>query len=140
MVNCTLDNKLLTASLGMIFLSYPQVDDRAGPWNTAINAACVLHITTTLLHRSCDFYCFTFVQGRLYHLAPLTSLWHHDLSPDMHSATDRRSLFRNLFVNYIINRSFLRRLLRRFAAFGCWIQISYFSNLNEMNFAEFKRK
>ena len=41
-----------------IFLSYPPVDDRAGPWNTAMNAACVLHITTALLHRSCDFYCF----------------------------------------------------------------------------------
>ena len=31
------------------FLSYPPVDDTAGPWNTAMNAACVLHTTTALL-------------------------------------------------------------------------------------------
>ena len=40
------------------------------------------------------FHCF---QGHPYHLAPLTSLWRHELSPDTHSATDRRSMFRNLF-------------------------------------------
>ena len=41
-----------------VFLSYPPVHDRAGPWNTAMNAACVLHNTTAVLHRSCDFYCY----------------------------------------------------------------------------------
>ena len=42
----------------LYFLSYSPVQDRAGPWNTAMNAACVLHIRTALLHRSCNFYCF----------------------------------------------------------------------------------
>ena len=37
---------------------------------TAMNAACVSHLTWQLYHMSCDFYCF---QGRPYHLAPLTS-------------------------------------------------------------------
>ena len=82
----------------------------------------ICHVTSIV------FQCF---QGRPYHLAPLTSLWRHDFSPDTHSATDRRSLFRNLFVNYLMNR-FLWRLWRQFAVcsfrtnqtFGCWIQIS----------------
>ena len=38
------------------------------------------HVTSIVFH------CF---QDRPYHLAPLTSLWHHDFSPDMHSATHR---------------------------------------------------
>ena len=42
----------------LYFLSCSPVEDRAGPWNTAMNASCVLHITTALLHRSCSFYCF----------------------------------------------------------------------------------
>ena len=74
------------------------MDDRAGPWNTAMNAACVSHITWQLYHighvTSIVFHCF---QGRPHHLAQLTSLWRHDFSPDTQSATDRRSIFRNVF-------------------------------------------
>ena len=100
------------------FLSYPPVDDRVGPWNTAMNAACVLHITWRLYHighvTSIVFHCF---QGRPHHLAQLTSLWRHDFSPDTQRATDRRSIFRNLFrpLMALFNETvFLWRLWRRF--------------------------
>ena len=103
-VNCDRLQKEKKRETGIIlkcrycFLSYPPVDDRAGPWNTAMNAACVLHITWQLYHishvTSIVFHCF---QGRPHHLAQLTSLWRHDFSPDTQSATDRRSIFRNLF-------------------------------------------
>ena len=59
------------------------------------------HVTSIVFH---------YFQGRPYHLAPLTSLWRHDFSPDTHSATDRRSLFGNLFVHYLMNRSFMAYL------------------------------
>ena len=59
------------------------------------------HVTSIVFH------CF---QGRPYHLAPLTSLWRHDFSPDTHSATDRRSMFRNLFVHCLMNLSFMASL------------------------------
>ena len=65
-----------------IFLSYPQMDDRAGPWKTAMNAACALPYISWQLYighvTSIVFHCF---QGRPYHLAPLTSLWRRDLPP-----------------------------------------------------------
>ena len=88
----------LIVSWDSFILSYPPVDDSAGPWNTAMNAACVLHITWLLYHigdvTSIVFHCF---QGRPHHFAQLTSLWRHDFSPDTQSATVRRSIFRNLF-------------------------------------------
>ena len=56
------------------------------------------HVTSIVFH------CF---QGRPYHLAPLMSLWRHDLSSDTHSATNRGSIFRNLFVDYLVNRSYV---------------------------------
>ena len=128
------ESSMVSSKLFIYFLSYPPVDDRAGPWNTAMNSAYVLHITTALLHRSCDFYCFPLFQGRPYHLAPLPSLWRHDFSPDTHSATDRRSLFRNWFVHYLMNRSFMASSASVCGLFfrtnqtfgGCWIQISYY--------------
>ena len=59
------------------------------------------HVTSIVIN------CF---QGRPYHLAPLTSLWRHDISPYTHSVTDRRSLFRNVFVHYLMNLSFMASL------------------------------
>ena len=103
-------------NMWQLFLSYPPVDDRAGPWNTAMNAACVLHITWQLYHighvTSIVFHCF---QGRPHHLAQLTSLWRHDFSPDTQSATDRRSIFRNLFRSLFNETVLIWRLWRRFA-------------------------
>ena len=70
--------------------------------NTAMNAACVLHITWQLDHighvASIVFHCF---QGRPHHLAQLTSLWRHDFSPDTQSATDRRSNFQTFILSII---------------------------------------
>ena len=87
------------------FLSYPPVDDRVGPWNTAGSITLQLyhigHVTSLVFH------CF---KGCPYHLVPLPSLWGHDFSPDTHSATNRRSNFRNLFVHYLMNRSFMASL------------------------------
>ena len=112
----------------LFFLSYPPVDDRGGPWNTAMNAACVSHITWQLYHighvTSIVFHCF---QGRPHHLAQLTSLWRHDFSPDTQSATDRRSIFRNLFrllFNETVFFGVFGVVLLTNQTFGCWIQIS----------------
>ena len=115
-----------------MFLSYPPVDDRSGPWNTAMNAACVSHVKRQLYHighvTSIVFHCF---RGRPYHLAPLMSLWRHVFSPDTHSATDWHSIFRNLYVHYLTICP-LWRLWRRFTVcslnqtFECSIHISYY--------------
>ena len=56
------------------------------------------HVTAIVFH------CF---QGCPYHLGPLTSLRRHDFASDTHSATDRRSLFRNLFVHLSIESHFV---------------------------------
>ena len=104
--------KCSTQCLLFTFLSYPPVDDRASPWNTAMNTACVSHIMWQLYHighvTSINFHCF---QGRPYHLAPLTSLWCHDFSSDTHGTTNWRSILRNLFVHYLMNLSFMASLV-----------------------------
>ena len=75
--------------------------------NTAMSVVCVLHIMWQLNHigdvTAIVFHC---LQGCPFLLTPLTSLWRHDFSADMHSATYRRSMFRILFVHYLMNLSF----------------------------------
>ena len=132
------------------FLSYPPVDDRAGPWNTAMNAACVLHITWQLYHighvTSIVFHCF---QGRPHRLAQLTSLWRHGFSPDTQSATVRRSIFRNLFrplfsetVFYGIFGVVLRFVLSEQTKLldAEFKYLIIFFNLSKINFAKLKQK
>ena len=96
------------------FLSYPPDDDRAGPWNTAMNAACVSHITWQLYHighvTSIVFHCF---QGCPHHLAQLTSLWRHDFSPlpTIHRALPIDVAFSEIyFVHDLIKRSCMASL------------------------------
>ena len=104
-------SRFVYSNFAILSSMFRPVDDRAGPWNTAMNAACVLHITWQLYHighvTSIVFHCF---QGRPHHLAQLTSLWRHDFSPDTQSATDRRSIFRNLFCPSFMKQSFMASL------------------------------
>ena len=99
-------SNLLCSTLKQI-LSYPPVDDRAGTWNTAMNAACVLHITWQLYlisHvTSIVFHCY---QGRPHHLAQLTSLWRHDFSPIRRALPIDVALSEIYFVHYLVKRSF----------------------------------
>ena len=88
---------------------------------------CVLHITWQLYYichvTSIVFRCF---QGRPNQLAPLTSLWRHDFSSVTHSATDRRSIFRNLFNESVF-----------YGVFGVVLQFVLVEQTNLLD-AEFK--
>ena len=83
------------------FLSYPPVDDRTDPWNTAMNAACVSHITWQLYYighvTSIVFHCF---QDRPYHLAQLR---HCDvmISPPIRTALPIDVAFSKIYLSII---------------------------------------
>ena len=94
----------------ILILSYPPVDDRTGPWNTAMNAACVLHITTALLHRSCDFFCFPLFSRPSVSFGAISVIVTSWFLPRYAHRYHRHILFRNLFVHYLMNQSFMASL------------------------------
>ena len=77
------------------FLPYPPVDERAGPWNTAMNAACVLNITTALLYRSCDFYCFPLFSRPSVSFGAINFM----ISPPIHTALPIYVAFSEIYLS-----------------------------------------
>ena len=98
---------------------------------------CILRITTALLHRSCDFYCFPLFSRPSVSFGAInvtvTSRTPPPTPPlpaNTHSAIDRRSMFRNLFVHYLMNRSFMASLasldaeFKYIIIFWIWVKLT----------------